>query len=260
MQTHKLLIADSSEELCRALNDLLGQRYHICTCHSGDRALELLRSFSPDLIYIDLMLPQIDGLTVLQTALQEGIRPAMLVSVGLQSPYIERALSRLQVDYVLKKPCSAKVIAGHIDELAGAAHGAPVKASDLQAEIAGILVQMGFKNNLSGFRYVVSGLPMFAENPQQTVTKELYPTIAKEYGTTSSRVERAIRHAIELAWDRGDCDVLGDMFGYTVQRSKGKPTNSEFIALIADYLRIEYNNISAKNDHYLDIDNIFVRK
>ena len=100
------------------------------------------------------------------------------------------------------------------------------------------------------------------ENPGiiNFVTKELYPTIAKEYGTTSSRVERAIRHAIELAWDRGDCDVLGDMFGYTVQRSKGKPTNSEFIALIADYLRIEYNNISAKNDHYFDMDNMFVRK
>jgi CheY-like chemotaxis protein len=229
MQTHKLLIADSSEELCRALNDLLGQRYHICTCHSGDRALELLRSFSPDLIYIDLMLPQIDGLTVLQTALQEGIRPAMLVSVGLQSPYIERALSRLQVDYVLKKPCSAKVIAGHIDELAGAAHGAPVKASDLQAEIAGILVQMGFKNNLSGFRYVVSGLPMFAENPQQTVTKELYPAIGKLHGKTGEQVERAIRNAIELAWQRRDERIWRMYFAPAPDGSIPRPTNGRLL-------------------------------
>jgi DNA-binding response OmpR family regulator len=229
MQTHKLLIADSSEELCRALNDLLGQRYHICTCHSGDRALELLRSFSPDLIYIDLMLPQIDGLTVLQTALQEGIRPAMLVSVGLQSSYIERALSRLQVDYVLKKPCSAKVIAGHIDELAGAAHGAPVKASDLQAEIAGILVQMGFKNNLSGFRYVVSGLPMFAENPQQTVTKELYPAIGKLHGKTGEQVERAIRNAIELAWQRRDERIWRMYFAPAPDGSIPRPTNGQLL-------------------------------
>ena len=229
MQTNKLLIADSSEELCRALNDLLGQRYHICTCHSGDRALELLRSFSPDLIYIDLMLPQIDGLAVLQTALQEGIRPAMLVSVGLQSPYIERALSRLQVDYVLKKPCSAKVIAGHMDELAGAAHGAPVKASDLQAEIAGILVQMGFKNNLSGFRYVVSGLPMFAENPQQTVTKELYPAIGKLHGKTGEQVERAIRNAIELAWQRRDERIWRMYFAPAPDGSIPRPTNGQLL-------------------------------
>ena len=229
MQSHKLLIADSSEELCRALNDLLGQRYHICTCHSGDRALELLRSFSADLIYIDLMLPQIDGLAVLQTALQEGIRPAMLVSVGLQSPYIERALSRLQVDYVLKKPCSAKVIAGHIDELAGAAHGAPVKASDLQAEIAGILVQMGFKNNLSGFRYVVSGLPMFAENPQQTVTKELYPAIGKLHGKTGEQVERAIRNAIELAWQRRDERIWRMYFAPAPDGSIPRPTNGQLL-------------------------------
>ena len=229
MQTHKLLIADSSEELCRALNDLLGQRYHICTCHSGDKALELLRSFSPDLIYIDLMLPQIDGLAVLQTALQEDIRPAMLVSVGLQSPYIERALSRLQVDYVLKKPCSAKVIAGHIDELAGAAHGAPMKASDLQAEIAGILVQMGFKNNLSGFRYVVSGLPMFAENPQQTVTKELYPAIGKLHGKTGEQVERAIRNAIELAWQRRDERIWRMYFAPAPDGSIPRPTNGQLL-------------------------------
>jgi two-component system response regulator (stage 0 sporulation protein A) len=229
MQTNKLLIADSSEELCRALNDLLGQRYHICTCHSGDKALELLRSFSPDLIYIDLMLPQIDGLAVLQTALQEDIRPAMLVSVGLQSPYIERALSRLQVDYVLKKPCSAKVIAGHIDELAGAAHGAPMKASDLQAEIAGILVQMGFKNNLSGFRYVVSGLPMFAENPQQTVTKELYPAIGKLHGKTGEQVERAIRNAIELAWQRRDERIWRMYFAPAPDGSIPRPTNGQLL-------------------------------
>ena len=229
MQSHKLLIADSSEELCRALNDLLGQRYHICTCHSGDRALELLRSFSPDLIYIDLMLPQIDGLAVLQTALQEGIRPAMLVSVGLQSPYIERALSRLQVDYVLKKPCSAKVIAGHIDELAGATHGTPVKTSDLQAEIAGILVQMGFKNNLSGFRYVVSGLPMFAENPQQAVTKELYPAIAKLHGKTGEQVERAIRNAIDLAWQRRDDRIWRMYFAPAPDGSIPRPTNGQLL-------------------------------
>lgn len=229
MQTRKLLIAESSDALCLALTDLLGQRYHICTCHSGDRALELLRSFSPDLIYIDLMLPQIDGLTVLQTALQEGIRPSILVAVGLQSPYIERALSRLQVDYVLKKPCSAKVIAGHIDEIAGAVNESPVTHSDLQAEISEILVQLSFKNNLSGFRYVVSGLPMFAENPQQTVTKELYPAIAKLHGKTGDQVERAIRNAINQAWQRRDERIWRMYFAPAPNGSIPRPTNGKLL-------------------------------
>lgn len=229
MQPRKLLIAEGSDELCHALTDLLGQRYHICTCRSGDRALELLRSFSPDLIYIDLMLPHIDGLTVLQTAQQEGIRPCILVSVGLQSPYIEKALSRLQVDYVLKKPCSAKVIAGHIDEIAGAISTLPAKPSDLQAEISEILVQLGFKNNLSGFRYVVSGLPIFAENPQQTVTKELYPAIAKLHGKTGDQVERAIRNAIEQAWQRRNDRIWRMYFSPAPDGSIPRPTNGQLL-------------------------------
>ena len=103
MQTPKLLIAESNEELCQALTDLLSEHYHICTCRSGDRAQQLLRSFAPDIIYIDLMLPQVDGITVLNTALQEGIRPTILASISFESPYISDALSRLQVDYVVKK-------------------------------------------------------------------------------------------------------------------------------------------------------------
>jgi two-component system response regulator (stage 0 sporulation protein A) len=229
MQPRKLLIAESSEELCHTLSDLLGQRYHICTCHSGDRALALLRSFSPDLIYIDLMLPQIDGLTVLQTALQEGIRPAILVSVGLQSPYIERALSRLQVDYVLRKPCSAKVIAGHIEEIAGAVNDSPIKPSDLQAEISELLLQLQFKNNLDGYRYVVSGLPMFAENPQQTLTKELYPAIAKLHGKNSGQVERSIRNAIDQAWLNKDDRIWRMYFAPAPDGSIPRPTNGRLL-------------------------------
>lgn len=229
MQPRKLLIAESSEELCRALNDLLGQHYHICTCHSGDRALELLRSFSPDLIYIDLMLPQIDGLTVLQTALKEGIQPAMLVSVGLQSPYIERALNRLQVDYVLKKPSTAKVIAGHIEEIAGAVDGSPVKSSDLQTEISELLLQLQFKNNLDGYSYVVTGLPMFAENPQQTLTKELYPDIAKLHGKTGAQVERSIRNAIEQAWLHRDDRIWRMYFSPAPDGSIPRPTNGQLL-------------------------------
>ena len=229
MQPRKLLIAESSEELCHALCDLLGQRYHICTCHSGDQALALLRSFSPDLIYIDLMLPQVDGLAVLQTASQEGILPATLVSVGLQSPYIERTLNRLQVDYVLKKPCSAKVIAGHIDEIADAISESPIKPSDLQSEISEILVQLNFKNNLSGFRYIVSGLPVFSENPQQTVTKELYPAIAKLHGKTGAQVERSIRNAIDQAWQHRDDRIWRMYFAPAPDGSIPRPTNGQLL-------------------------------
>ena len=229
MPSQKLLIADSNKELCHTLAGLLSERYQISICHSGDQALELIKNISPDLIYIDLMLPQMDGLAVLQAARQQGIHASVLVSVGLQSPYIERALSRLQADYVLKKPCSVKVIAGHIDELADAVHDKPVKASDLQTQIAEILVQMGFKNNFSGFRYVVSGLPMFAENPQQTVTKELYPAIGKLHGKTGEQVERAIRNAIELAWQRRDERIWRMYFAPAPDGSIPRPTNGQLL-------------------------------
>ena len=232
MPLHKLLIADSSKELCHTLAGLLSKHYQVSICHSGDQALELIRSISPDLVYIDLMLPQMDGLAVLQAARQEGIHTSVLVSVGLQSPYIDRALSRLQVDYVMKRPCSAKAIAGHIDEIAGELTGSS-HTQDRPGYIAEHLLQLGFKNNLDGFQYILSGLPLFAENPQQTVTKELYPAIAKLHGKSKEQVERSIRNAIDSAWQRRDERIWKLYFSPAPDGTIPRPTNSQLLYTLA---------------------------
>jgi CheY-like chemotaxis protein len=229
MQTPKLLIAESNDELRHALAELLGEHYQVCICRTGDRALELLRSFSPDIIYIDLMLPQIDGITVLNTALQEGIRPAILASTGFESPYISDALGKLQVDYVVKKPCAATAIAGHIDEISGALHTANAPQAAPQADISSVLLQLNFGSHRDGYRFLIYGTPLFAQNPQQTVTKELYPAIGKHFGKTGGQVERSMRSAIDSAWLQRNEKVWLRYFTPAPDGSIPRPTNSQML-------------------------------
>ena len=229
MQPQKLLIADSSEEVCQALTELLSERYHVCCCRSGDRALELLRSFSPDLVYIDLMLPQIDGIVVLQTAAQEDIHPKILVSVGLLSSYVEDALNRLQVSYMVKRPCSPKTIVNHIDELAESLSRPPVPIAAPEVDPSGFLLRLGIGSHMDGYHYMLTGYPLFSQNPQQTVTKELYPAIAKAHGKTGMQVERSIRNAIYTAWKRRDNRIWRLYFPPAPDGSIPRPTNTQMM-------------------------------
>lgn len=228
MQTRKLLIAESNDELRQALTDSLSQRYQICACGSGDRALELLRSFSPDVIYIDLMLPQMDGIAVLQAAAREGIHPTVLASIGFETPYINNALSRLQIEYVVRRPCTVSVLAGHIDELCGI-QLQPLPQTDLAAATAAILTRLGMGNNLSGFRYLITAMPMFLKDPRQALTKELYPAIAKRHGKTWMQVERAMRNAIESAWERRNEHLWQRCFAPAADGSIPRPTNGQML-------------------------------
>lgn len=239
MQTRKLLIAESSDELCHALAELLGEHYQVCICRSGDRALELLRSFSPDIIFIDLMLPQIDGITVLQTALQEGIRPAILASIGFESPYISEALGRLQVDYVVKKPCAASAIARHIGEISGALPAMPAPKAVPQADISDVLLQLSFGSHRDGYRYLVYGTPLFAQNIQQTVTKELYPAIGKHFSKSGEQVERSIRSAIDAAWQRRNEDIWLRYFTPAPDGSIPRPTNGQMLHAMLRVLAVQ---------------------
>ena len=236
MQTPKLLIAESNEELCQALTDLLSEHYHICTCRSGDRAQQLLRSFAPDIIYIDLMLPQVDGITVLNTALQEGIRPTILASISFESPYISDALSRLQVDYVVKKPCAAKAIAGHIAELSGTQKTRSIGKDESVLDLSSLLLQMNFGSHRDGYRFLVYGAPLFAQNPQQTVTKELYPTIGKHFGKSGMQVERSMRSAIESAWEDRNETVWRQYFTPAPDGMIPRPTNSQMLHTLVHLL------------------------
>lgn len=229
MQTRKLLIAESSDELRQALIDSLSQRYHICACSSGDRALDLLRSFSPDLVYIDLMLPQMDGIAVLQAAAREGIHPTVLAAIGFETPYINAALSRLQIGYVVRRPCAAGIIASHIDELSGIELQQPLPDTDLAAATAALLTQLGMGNNLSGFQYLVNSMAIFMENPRQALTKELYPAIGKHYGKHWTQVERSIRNAIQSAWNRRNERTWQRYFAPAADGTIPRPTNGQML-------------------------------
>ena len=232
METYKLLIADSNPELCHGIAKLLGEQYRIRFCHNGQQALELLRSFAPDLLYIDLMLPQVDGLTVLQTAAQESLLPMTMVSVGLQSPYIERKLELLQVDYVVRKPCSLKAITSNIREMALIAGGEGGYVTAPKQDAADVLLQLGFHAHLDGFRYVLTGFPLYSGNPQQTVTKELYPAIAKIHGKTGKQVERSIRNAINKAWQHRDDSKWRQYFQPAPDGSIPRPTNMQLLHVL----------------------------
>ena len=155
--------------------------------------------------------------------------------------------SEAGADICLLKPFDTASLVGHIDSILrlrgknGAKHEFSA-AADMEAQVTKIIHQIGVPAHIKGYQYLRTAILMTIEDNDiiNSVTKVLYPTVAKKYGTTTSRVERAIRHAIEVAWDRGDIDTLNSYFGYTIQNSRGKPTNSEFIAMIADNLRLKY--------------------
>ena len=241
MPTHKLLIAESNDELRFALAELLGQRYQVCVCRSGERALDLLRSFSPDIIYIDLLLPQIDGITVLHTAASEGIQPAILASIGFESSYISKALSKLKVDYLVKKPCSAKAIANHIDELSAALQAGPKQEQEPPCDLSKVLLDLSFGNHRDGYRFLIYGAPLFAQNTQQTVTKELYPAIGKHFGKSSCQVERSIRSAIDSAWQQRNDHTWRLYFTPAPDGSIPRPTNSQMLHTLLRLLSDQKN-------------------
>lgn len=231
------------------------------TVQDGETALTSIRKYKPDIVLIDICLPGIDGLGVIeQICSDEDMKDTCFIvvtSVGSQrlircafdigatfyilKPYItEMLVQRVKQVYrnvKQQKSCT-------IDELIYANDIDKQKAinSSIESDVTDIIRDIGIPANIKGYQYIREGIIMAVNdvNMLNYITKLLYPTIAKKYKTTSSSVERAIRHAIEVAWNRGQIDVINDIFGYTVNAGKGKPTNSEFIALIADKLRIEY--------------------
>ena len=206
----KILIADGNEEFCAHVKRRLEQvsGYEIVgTAADGQRAVELMRAAKPDVLVLDLMLSKLDGITVLKRAREMDKPPAALVLTGFMTEYVAGMAASLGVQYFMTKPCELDAVA---------------ERNQYLREAIMIAVQ-----------------DMDVIN---AITKVLYPQVAKTFATTPSRVERAIRHAIEVAWDRGDLETLQRFFGYTVSNTKGKPTNSEFIALIADKLQLQLKN------------------
>ena len=211
----------------------------------GKTALEALTKQPYDVVLMDIFLPRLDALGVLEGLAQANLphRPLVMVMSGFDNPNLEREAMAAGADYYFLKPFDAAAIARRIQSLCGDHAEVPARRapSNLEMQVTEIIHQIGVPAHIKGYQYLRDAILMAIEDDTiiNAVTKRLYPTVAKKHGTTSSRVERAIRHAIEVAWDRGDVDTLTAYFGYTIHNERGKPTNSEFIAMISDKFRLQ---------------------
>ena len=251
----KILIADENASDRQALcNELRKAGFtNLLEAGNGEEALIQIGKNHPDVAIIDVWLSKLDGIGVLNNCQSLKFAPdkppAFIVvsMVSKQSIFIEAANSG--ADLCLLKPYNVESLCRHISSLAKSRSGedGPTepeqeKAPDMEAQVTKIIHQIGVPAHIKGYQYLRTAILLTVKDSEiiNSVTKILYPSVAKQYSTTTSRVERAIRHAIEVAWDRGDVDTLNSYFGYTIQNNRGKPTNSEFIAMIADNLRLKY--------------------
>ncbi|MCL6448067.1 MAG: sporulation transcription factor Spo0A [Armatimonadetes bacterium] len=246
----KIMVADDNKEFCELLKEYLNQQEDFLLtgiAYNGLEALELIEQHHPDVIILDIIMPHLDGIGVLEKLSTGTINPrpkvVMLTAFG-QETFTQRAMD-LGADYYVLKPFDFSVLATRIRQLADgfnvSQYVSPVKPRNLDIAVTNIIHEMGVPAHIKGYHYLRDAILMVINeiNLLGAVTKELYPMIAQKYNTTPSRVERAIRHAIELAWDRGNVEMMTKFFGYTINLERGKPTNSEFIAMVADKLRIE---------------------
>ncbi len=242
----KIVLADASEEFRRMLADMMEQENDLCVVGqtgSGEELLALIAQHKPDVVVMDLMLSGIDGLEVLER-LGAG-RPKVLVLSAFSGPSLAEQISQCGGDYCMLKPCRAQTVIERTRRLTAAPSLETAEEEnngrDLERQVTAIIHDIGVPAHIKGYQYLREAIGLAVADMEviNAVTKVLYPAVAKKYGTTASRVERAIRHAIEVAWDRGDLETLQKYFGYTVSNAKGKPTNSEFIAMIADRISLE---------------------
>lgn len=210
----------------------------------GKVLLSKIESSSPDVVVMDAFMSGIDALGVTEELKSRDTAPLIMVMSSSDNQRFEQELLSAGADYYFLKPFDIEMLARRITQLSSrrSASSEPRKSEDaeLQVTVSEIMHQIGVPAHIKGYNYLREAIILSINDREMmsSVTKILYPTVAKMYGTTASRVERAIRHAIEVAWDRGDIDVLSSYFGYTIQNTRGKPTNSEFIAMISDKMRL----------------------
>ncbi len=260
-QMINVLIADDNEDFCDILSEYLERQQDIQVvgvAKDGLEAVDLITKKLPDVVVLDIIMPHLDGLGVLEklnAINMERFPKIIILSAVGQDKITQRAIT-LGADYYVIKPFDFEVFIDRIRQMVGNPSNAVEKKRQnvtshskslitnnrsLEAEITNIIHEIGVPAHIKGYLYLREAITMVVGNVEllSAVTKELYPSIAKKFNTTSSRVERAIRHAIEVAWSRGKVDTINNLFGYTINTDKGKPTNSEFIAMVADKLRLE---------------------
>ncbi len=235
MDMPKLLITDSSEEMRQILFDNLHNSYQLKICANGSEALEIVRSFHPDILVLDLMLPGLDGITLLQRIHKEGFHPLVLTTSFFYSAYITGALHRLGVAYSMLKPCQWQAIADRLSDLAADLHPVQYPQSDLGSAVSAALLSMNFSTGKDGFRFLQAAIPLYMQDPGQAITKELYVAVGAMYNKSSIQVERSMRSAIEQAWRTGDMSVWRKYFS-APGSALPRPTNTDFISRMATIL------------------------
>lgn len=239
---------------CRSTLESYG--YSVATVEKNGKAvLEVIKQRCPDVVLMDAFLHEIDALGVLKEMDEMGLekRPVVMVMSAVDNSKFEQELMNAGADYCFLKPFDIELMVQRVrqmvkwrkDERSELIIDYSRETSDLEIIVSDIMHQIGVPAHIKGYQYLRTSILMAIDDPEimHAITKCLYPLVAKNYKTTASRVERAIRHAIEVAWDRGDVDVLNAYFGYTIQNTRGKPTNSEFIAMISDKLRLKMKTV-----------------
>ncbi|HIS50269.1 MAG TPA: sporulation transcription factor Spo0A [Candidatus Gallacutalibacter pullistercoris] len=238
----KILLAGDSDEWALKMAEELNRMgtSPFLAARDGMAVLDAVEDSTPDIVMMELFMPRLDAIGVMRALERDRENPPLFVIVsGYTSPVLEREVMTAGASYLALMPMDIPETAKRVVQLVNHQDSSP--RIPLEVKITEILHQIGVPAHIKGYHYLRESIRMAVEDPAiiNAVTKQLYPGVARQYNTTSSRVERAIRHAIEVAWDRGDVEVLNSYFGYTIHNTRGKPTNSEFIAMISDKLRLE---------------------
>ena len=254
-------IAEDNPKTMEVLNEMLEKESGVQIvgrAQTGEDALEMIKTTKPDVVLMDVIMPKMDGLTVMeQVNKQEFVdkRPYFIVLTAVGQEKITEDAFNKGANYYIMKPFNHTILLDRIKSIRKkpavfekkneeSIQEVSSRRENLESRVTNMLHEIGIPAHIKGYHYLRDAIMMAVNDMDvlNAITKILYPTVAKKYRTTSSRVERAIRHAIEVAWSRGKLDTLDELFGYTVSTGKGKPTNSEFIALIADTIQLEYRH------------------
>lgn len=236
MEKLKLIIADGSEDFRFALADMLRGAYQVRLCENGNQAQELIRSFQPDVLVLDLMLPGLDGISLLQWAAESGSSFVVLATTRFASDYVLESLSRLGVGYLMMKPCDIRATAARIGDLTNRIHPPRTGRTDERTQVSNMLLSLGISTKLRGYGYLREAVLLQRKNPGQSITKILYPEVAKVCGCEAIHVERSIRSAIAAAWENRDEQIWRMYFLPDGTGSIPRPTNGAFISQLAERL------------------------
>ena len=254
MNNIRVLMIDDNVNLIDMVREYfksLGNINIVLEAHDGSAGIEMIEKYKDDydVIILDLIMPKKDGIYVLKQMKERGINKNVIVATSYNAAEVIREVSEFGVNYYVLKPFDLDDLRSRIYEISNQKSdnkNIDFFGNNLQVSITRMLHELGIPSHIKGYQYIREGVKIIFNNPSVIggITKELYPALAEEFNTTVSRVERAIRHAIEVSWNRGNIDFMEDLFGYSVDIDKAKPTISEFIVTIADKLRLDFHKIA----------------